>query len=178
MSCRYFALKEYFILMGDSEQTARTKIDHYSEGLYNDKVTLFDPRSAEAMPDGLSVVFITGKRDKIDNPKHAFLLEQIGNKYYIHSSWGTLRAATIQEWNTYRAKKASLGEEYVDHDEYEVREIGHLPTTQGPFEERILREYLIHIKPHLNKLFGLTPEEIACIGNNFQNITIQIFKIE
>ena len=164
--------------MGDSEQTARTKIEDYSQGFYNDKVTLFDPISAGAMPDGLSVVFITGKRDKIDNPKHVFLLEQIGDQYYIHSSWGTLRAATKQEWNVYRKKKVNLGEEYVNHDEYEVREIGHLPTTQGPFKEAILREYLTNIKPHLKTLFGLTPQEIECIHDDFQNISIHIFKIE
>ena len=178
ISCRYFALKEYFILMGHSEKNARTKIEDYSQGLYNDKVTIFDPRSAEAMPDGLSVVFITGKRDTIDNPKHAFLLEKIGNQYYIHSSWGTLRAATKKEWNTYRKQKTDVGEEYVDHDEYEVREIGHLPTTQGPFEETTLREYLTTIKPNLHTLFGLTPQEIVCIDDSFQNISIQIFKIE
>jgi len=163
--------------MGYSKKEAQNKIEvDYHDGLYNDKVTIFEPAGAESLPEDISVVFITEKGYPINNPKHAFLLEKKNGQYYIHSSWSQPRASELHEWEEYVAEQKTQGEEYVNHDEYEVHDIKRLPTTQGPFEERSLREYFSNIKPHLRTLFGLSEREFNCVYDNYQNIDIQIFR--
>ena len=166
------------MLRGNSEKEAQTKIEvDYSNGHYNDKVTIFNPAGAESLPEDISVVFITEKGYPINSPKHAFLLEKISNgQYYIHSSWSQPRASELHEWEAYRNERMTKGEEYMNHDEYEVHDIIRMPTTQGPFEERTLREYFSNLKPHLRTLFGLTSREMKCVHDKYQNIDIQIFR--
>jgi hypothetical protein len=105
-----------------------------------------------------------------------FLLQKTNGHYYIHSSWSQSRSSTEDEWTAYCESQKALGEECVDWDEHDVNEIGHMPTTQGPFDESTLRSYLSNIKENLNTLFGLTESEIACVTDDFQHIDIQIFK--
>ena len=177
VSCRYFALKTYFReQMGLLPEEVQHKLNvEYDRGELDHLARQYNPLGAEELPDDLSVIFITEKGQTISSPLHAFLLEKVGTHYYIHSSWGQSRAASHDEWLVYKADKNKLGENALNHDEYYVNEIQHLPTTHGPFDEQSLKEDLSNIKPNLNKLFGLTRKELACASHTFKNVDLYIF---
>ena len=165
VSCRYFALKTYFREIGLPDEEVQHKvIVEYDRGELDHLTRYFNPLGAEELPNGLSVIFITEKRQPISSPLHAFLLEKVGQQYYIHSSWGQSRASSRDEWLVYKADKNKLGENALNHDEYYVNEIQHFPTTHGPFDEQRLKEDLSNIKPNLNKLFG----PIASLNSRYE----------
>jgi hypothetical protein len=177
VSCRYFALKQYFARSMTIDE-ARAEIDKYAShddsvsDEYDARAILYDP--SKPLPDGFSVIFIVAKGSKINSPIHAFLLEKRSKHFYIYGSWGQFRSSSREEWEAYTKNMMNKDESYQDWDEYDISEISHMPTVQGPFTEHELKADFGDIQSNLAKLFGLTPTEIRCI--HLPEIDIKIFK--
>jgi hypothetical protein len=177
VSCRYFALKQYFA-RSMSIDKARAEIDKYANDdesisdLYDERAIIYDP--SKPLQDGFSVIFIVAKGSKIKSPIHAFLLEKRGTQFYIYSSWSQTRPSLREEWEVYSKNMINQDQSYQDWDEYDINEISRMPTIQGPFTEDELKTDFGHIQHNLGKLFGLTPREIRCV--DLPEIDIKIFK--
>jgi len=176
-SCKIFALKTYFTLKGYSGDELTRIIDSYLQGGLDHSTSRFEPSGANELPRGVSVVFITLKGYRISMPIHVFLLQKTRRGYYIYSSWCEKRVLTETEWANYSTRTVQEGKTPIPWDEYEIDVIDHMPTTQGPFREDVIRERLENLsdKENLGILFGLTPEEIREVEFDFENIDIHIF---
>lgn len=188
-SCKYFAANEYFKYLGYSGKTLEDKVYYMIDGKdglsENNRLPIFEPNGAEALPGGLTLCFITYLPGfSYESPKnstpiiHGFLLLKTPQGYFIYSSWGCIRSTSPEEYEEYSKKSYRNGETPVNIENYEIYTIERKPTKQGPFSEDEIRGALSNLKENVQKLFGLTESEIQFVEGQFDHIQIQMYKEE
>ena len=186
-SCKYFAAREYFKYFGYSGKTLEDKVYYMIDGKYGlserNKLPIFEPNGAEALPDGLTLCFITYLPGfSYESPKnstpiiHGFLLSKTPQGYFIYSSWGCIRSTSQEEYEEYSKTMYGIGETPVNIENYVIHTIERKPTKQGPFSEDELRDALSNLNENVQKLFGLTESEIQFVEGQFDHIQIQMYK--
>ena len=189
VSCRYFAMKAYFLKIGYTLKDMEELFEKYDRGDLNKLAKRFNPNELGEQPD-FSPIFITLKDEQISSPRHACIIvrkivyETVSKKrkkvikYSIHGSWAQSRAAKEEEWLNYVEEKKKLQTEYVNWDEFYVDEIAHTPTTQRSFSETELTYMLSHLDnpEYLQTLFGLTDAELDCVNiHELKNVVFYRF---
>lgn len=191
-SCKYFATNEYFKSLGYSGKELEDKVYYIIDGTdgssENNRLPIFDPMSKQSIPNGLTLFFITytpgvpSIANVVGYHKtpiiHGFLVNNTPRGYYVYSSWGCSRAATLNEYEEYFKSMNRIGESPKDIENYEIDIIKRKPTRQGPFSESQLREGLSNLKANLKLLFGLTDKEneIEKKSDEFNSVQIQMYR--
>ena len=161
VSCRYFALKAYFLKIGYTLKDMDILFAKYSKRALDSLAKPFDPNNLNTLPD-FAPIFITSSNGIISSPLHVFIIrrrivyKKVGIKrnktmvYSIDSSWSQSRAGTEKEWLDYKSNHPN---ENINLEDFDVSEITHSPTTQRLFTEDELKDMLSNISDNLQKLF-------------------------
>jgi hypothetical protein len=188
VSCRYFTIKAYLLRMGYTDDEINYIFGQYATWELHKLATQIDPLELklDEQHDFLPI-FITVKGGNITSPLHAFIIRrrkfiQKGKKrikhteYVVDSSWGQSRTATPEEYEEHRAASVEKGVEPQSQSDFDIDEIKHLPTTQGPFSSKELTEKLQNIPKNLQNLFGLTEDEFRCVEpDEFSSVDLFLF---